>query len=60
LEEVTNATGNYGYNLKTGKIEDLIESGIIDSTKALRCALINAASVAGAAITSECLIVTTS
>ncbi len=60
LKQVEQATNNEGYNLKTNKVEDLIEAGILDSTKALRCALINAASVSGAALTSECLIVCTS
>ena len=59
LSKVSSLVGNVGYNVKSGKFEDLVEAGIIDSTKALRCALINAASVAGAALTSECLIVTT-
>lgn len=49
-----------GYNVKSGQVEDLMESGIIDSAKALRCALVNAASVAGAAITSETVIITVS
>lgn len=57
-EKVLNERGNFGYNTKTGYIEDLIESGIIDSTKALRCALINAASISGMLLTSECLIET--
>jgi len=46
-----------GYNAKTGKICDLIESGIIDPVKVLRCALQNAASSAGMILTSEVLIV---
>lgn len=60
LKQVKDASENEGYNLKTNKVEDLIEAGIIDSTRALRCALINAASVSGSALTSECLIVTVS
>lgn len=55
---VFNSNGNFGYNVKSGKVEDLIESGIIDSTKALKCALINASSVAGMALITECSIVT--
>lgn len=57
---VKNETGNVGYNALTGKIVDMVESGIIDSTKALRCALVNAVSVAGMVLTSECSIITTS
>ncbi|KIY92386.1 RuBisCO large subunit-binding protein subunitbeta-2 [Monoraphidium neglectum] len=37
---------NYGYNAATDKFEDLMESGIIDPTKVIRCALENASSVA--------------
>lgn len=53
-------TGNVGYNVLSGEIEDMVSSGIIDSTKALRCALINAVSVAGMILTSECSIITVS
>lgn len=46
-----------GYNAKTDKIENLVESGIIDPVKVLRCSLQNAASAAGMILTSEALIV---
>lgn len=52
--------GNMGYNALTGEIVDMVEAGIIDSTKALRCALTNAVSVAGMVLTSECSIITVS
>ncbi|MGL4501104.1 MAG: chaperonin GroEL, partial [Planktothrix sp.] len=51
---------NSGYNVLTDKIEDMVEAGIIDSTKALICALTNAVSVAGMILTSECSIITIS
>jgi len=47
----------YGYNIKTRSYENLLENGVIDPVKVIRCALQNAASVAGAIITSDCLIV---
>lgn len=50
---------NIGYNAKSDKIEDLVENGIIDPVKVLRCALQNAASSATMILTSECLIVDT-
>lgn len=56
LEMVLNESGNIGFNTRTGELTDLIEAGIIDSTKALRCALQNAASIAGMLLTTECLI----
>lgn len=59
LRLVLEKTGNVGYNALTGEITDMVSAGIIDSTKALRCALINAVSVAGMVLTSECSIITT-
>jgi chaperonin GroEL len=58
LEMVKTATGHEGYNTLTDQIEDLVKTGVIDSTKALRCALVNAASIAGMILTSECLVET--
>lgn len=55
-EIVLQKEGNIGFNTRTGELVDLIEAGIIDSTKALRCALQNAASIAGMILTTECLI----
>jgi chaperonin GroEL len=60
LQKVILESGNMGYNVLTGEIEDMVKSGILDSTKALRCALTNAVSVAGMILTSECSIITTS
>lgn len=58
--KVSRETGGIGYNALTGEVVDMVEAGIIDSTKALRCALVNAVSVAGMVLTSECSIVTIS
>lgn len=59
VEEVIKATENWGYNAKDGGIENLIESGIIDPVKVLRCALQNAASSAGMILTCEAVIADT-
>ena len=48
---------NTGYNIKTGKFEDFLEAGIIDPTKVTRCALENAASIAGTILLTECTVV---
>ena len=56
VEKVKNSTGNVGYNVATGKFEDLIESGVVDPTKVTRSALQNAASISGLLLTTECLI----
>ena len=45
-----------GFNVKTGKYENLLDSGVIDPTKVTRSALQNAASVAGLMLTTECII----
>lgn len=45
--------GNYGYNAATGEYGDMIEMGILDTTKVTRHALQNAASVAGLLLTTE-------
>lgn len=56
FDQVKDAAGNMGFNAKTGKVEDLIEAGVLDPVKVLRCALQNAASSAAMVLTTECLI----
>jgi chaperonin GroEL len=46
-----------GYNAKTGRIEDLVKSGVVDPAKVLRCALENAGSAASMLLLTECSIV---
>ena len=47
-----------GYNIKTGRFDDFLKTGIIDPTKVTRCALENAASIAGTILLTECTVVT--
>jgi len=47
---------NVGYNVNSGKYEDMFEAGIIDPTKVTRTALQNAASIASLLITTEAMI----
>lgn len=47
---------NLGYNAFNGKIEDLMEAGVIDPKKVVRSALENAASIAGLLLTTEVMI----
>jgi chaperonin GroEL len=47
---------NFGYNAATENFEDLVDAGIIDPAKVTRCALQNAASIAGLMLTTEALI----
>ena len=48
---------NLGIDFTTGNVADLIETGIIDPVKVTRCALQNAASVAGTLITTNYAII---
>jgi len=47
---------NIGYNAETEIFEDLVAAGVIDPAKVTRCALQNAASIAGLMLTTEALI----
>ena len=51
-----NKEANFGYNAATDTFEDLVTAGIIDPAKVTRCALQNAASIAGLMLTTEALI----
>ena len=56
MNNVREGKGNYGYNAKTEKYEDLRAAGVVDPAKVARVALENAASVAGMFLTTECVI----
>jgi len=49
-------SGKRGYNVATGKYEDLIKSGVVDPTKVTRTALQNASSISGLLLTTEAII----
>ncbi len=57
IQKVKEGTGDFGYNARTEKYENLIGAGVIDPTKVSRIALENAASVASMLLTTDCLIV---
>jgi chaperonin GroEL len=56
VEKVKEEKGNIGFNADTFEYEDLMKAGVIDPTKVVRCALQNAASIAGLLLTTECLV----
>jgi chaperonin GroEL len=56
VDKIKNGKGAFGFNAATEEFEDLIKAGILDPTKVARVALLNAASVAGLLITTECAI----
>jgi chaperonin GroEL len=47
---------SHGYNAQTGEYGDLVSEGVIDPTKVVRCALQDAASIAGLLITTEAMV----
>ncbi|GJN12119.1 hypothetical protein PR202_ga30371 [Eleusine coracana subsp. coracana] len=57
VEKVKESEWEVGYNAMTDKYENLIESGVIDPAKVTRCALQNAASVAGMVLTTQAIVV---
>jgi chaperonin GroEL len=55
-EVLENKNASYGYNAATGEYVDMFKAGIIDPTKVAKTALLNAASVAGLALTTDVLL----
>ena len=56
VNNVKGEKGDYGYNARADRYEDLRAAGIIDPAKVARVALENAASIAGMFLTTECVI----
>jgi chaperonin GroEL len=56
LDKVRQNKGAFGFNAASEEFEDLMKAGIIDPTKVVRCALQNAASVAGLLLTTEAIV----
>ena len=56
VAKVMELTGDHGFNAVTGKYGDLVKAGVIDPAKVVRCALQNAASIAGLMLTTEAMV----
>ena len=56
LNKVVEGKGNFGYNAATGEYGDLVQMGVLDPTKVARCALQNAASIAGLILTTDAMV----
>ena len=56
VNKVKEGKGDYGYNARTDRYENLFETGVIDPAQVARVALENAASIAGMFLTTECVI----
>lgn len=58
IDEVLKSKAPMGINIRNeGKLVDLVKEGVLDPTLVIEQAVTNATSVAGVAITTECLIV---
>ena len=57
VQKVREGKGDFGYNARTDKYENLHAAGVVDPAKVTRVALENAASIAGMFLTTECVIV---
>ncbi|XP_010940621.1 ruBisCO large subunit-binding protein subunit alpha isoform X1 [Elaeis guineensis] len=57
VEKIKDSKWEVGYNAMTDKYENLVEAGVIDPAKVARCALQNAASVAGMVLTTQAIVV---
>lgn len=56
VNKVRELKGNHGFNAATEEYEDLMKAGVIDPAKVVITALEKAASVAGIALTTACMI----
>jgi len=57
VEKILTSDWEMGYNAMTDTYENLLNSGVIDPSKVARCALQNAASVAGMVLTTQAIVV---
>ncbi len=53
VNQIKSKSGDAGFNAASGEYENLFKAGVIDSTKVVRVALQNAASVSGLMLTTE-------
>ncbi len=56
IQKIRESDGDFGYNARLDKYENLFETGVIDPTKVARVALENAASISGMLLTTEVVI----
>ena len=56
VQKVSEGSGDFGYNARTEKYENLIAAGVIDPKKVSRVALENAASIGSMILTTECVL----
>ena len=56
VAEAKEREANVGFDGNTGRFVDMVEAGIVDPAKVTRCAIENAASIAGLLLTTETLV----
>jgi chaperonin GroEL len=56
VEQIKSKTGRWGFDARIGQLVDTFKAGIIDPAKVARCALENAASIAGLMLTTDVLV----
>jgi len=56
VAEILENKGSYGYDARRGEFCDMIKQGVIDPAKVVRCALQNAASVAGVLLMTNVMV----
>jgi chaperonin GroEL len=56
VQRVKEMDAESGFNADTEKYENLVEAGVIDPTKVVRTAIVNAASIASLLLTTEALV----
>jgi len=57
VQKVSEGTGDFGYNARMDRYENLLAAGVVDPAKVTRVALENAAAMPGLSLTTECVIV---
>src|SRR6185295_9006215 len=57
VDRIRKGHGGFGYNALNRRYEDLVEAGIVDATKVVRCALQNASSIGSLVLTTDAIVV---
>ena len=56
MNEVLTKGNNFGFNVETETVEDLVQAGILDAAKVIKNSLLHACGMAGLVLISEALI----
>lgn len=57
VEKIRTSDWRKGFNAMTDEYEDLLDAGVVDPCRVLRCALQSAASIAGLILTTQAILV---